>query len=131
MKRILIVDAAAYMRLTLRIMLERYGCQVVGEADNGWAAVQKCRELIPDIVIMDITMPLLDGVEATKFIKRYSPNVKIMMISASGQESAVEKAILNGAVGFIVNPFNEQQLIESLYTLIDPPNLRLGFQSLT
>lgn len=114
MKRVLIVDDAAFMRLTLRGMLERNGFEVVGEAENGLVGVQKYRELKPDLVTMDITMPELDGVGALKAIRSIDSGATVIMVSAMGQETFIKEAVLNGAKYFIVKPFKEENVIETI-----------------
>jgi two-component system chemotaxis response regulator CheY len=110
MKRVLIADDAAFMRLSLKAMLERNGFEVVGEAENGAMAVEKYKHLKPDIVTLDITMPLMDGLEALKQIKVFDKSAKIIMISAMGQETIVREAVISGASGFIIKPFNEETI---------------------
>ncbi len=114
MLKVLVVDDAVFMRQALRLILERNGYTVVGEAENGSVAVKKYRELSPDIVTMDITMPEMDGIEAMKTIKGINPEGKVIMISALGQESHIREAIMCGAVGFIVKPFKEESIIKAL-----------------
>ncbi len=114
MKNVLIVDDAMFMRHTLRQMLENNNYNVVGEADNGMNALIKYKELEPDIVTMDITMPEIDGIEAVRLIKKVNPNAKIVMMSAMGQESMVRDAIVAGAQGFLVKPFKEDDVIKAL-----------------
>lgn len=114
MPKVLIVDDAAFMRITLKTILERNGFEVVGEAENGLMAIKKYSECHPDIVTMDITMPEMDGVEALKKIRDIDPKAKVVMLSAMGQESMVKDAILSGAKNFIVKPFNEEHVIQTL-----------------
>lgn len=114
MKRVLIVDDAAFMRLSLRSVLESNGFEVVGEAENGLIGIAKYKELKPDIVTMDITMPQMDGIQAVKLIKSIDPAACIIMISSMGQETMVREAIMNGAKGFIVKPFKEEHIIKTL-----------------
>ena len=95
-------------------MLEKNNYRVVGEADNGQVAVQKFKELNPDVVAMDIAMPVMDGIKALKEIKQIAPNSKIVMISALGQEVFVRESALNEAEGFIIKPFKEEQVIKTL-----------------
>jgi len=111
---VLIIDDAAFMRLALKTMLERNGFEVVGEAENGVLGVLKFQECQPDLVTMDITMPELDGISALKKITSLSPSAKVVMVSAMGQQSMVKEAVMNGAKYFIVKPFNEAQVIETL-----------------
>lgn len=117
LKRVLIVDDASFMRIALKAILERYGFQVVGEAENGYEAIKKYKELQPDIVTMDITMPEMDGVQALKEIRSFDPNSKVVMISALGQESYVRKAVMLGAKGFIVKPYKEEYVVQTLNKL--------------
>lgn len=114
MSKILIVDDAAFMRLSIRTMLEKNGFEIVGEAENGLEGIQKYKELNPDIVTMDITMPEMTGVDALKVIKAYDPDAKVVMLSAMGQESMVREAVLSGAKSFIVKPFKEEHIIKVL-----------------
>lgn len=117
MTKVLIVDDAAFMRLSIRTMLEKNGFEIVGEAENGLDAIQKYKDLNPDIVTMDITMPKVTGVDALKVIKGYDPNAKVVMLSAMGQESMVREAVLSGAKSFIVKPFKEEHIIKVLKDL--------------
>lgn len=117
MKRVLIVDDAAFMRMSLKTMLEKNGFQVVAEAENGSVAVRKYKELQPDIVTMDITMPEMDGIQALKEIRQFDSNSKVVMISALGQEVYVREAVMSGAKGFVVKPFKEDYVIQTLSKL--------------
>lgn len=115
--KVLIVDDAMFIRVNLKTMLEKNGCEVVGEAKNGLEALLKYSELKPELVTMDITMPEMDGIAALKAIKSIDPRAKVIMISAMGMEDKVKAAVLAGAVGFIVKPFNEEQIVKVLGTL--------------
>ena len=117
MKRVLIVDDAAFMRMTIKNMLANYEYEIVGEAENGLEAVEKYKQLSPDIVTMDITMPELDGIQALRMIKEINPAASVVMISALGQESKMKEAIIYGAKGFIVKPFKEEILLSALSKL--------------
>ncbi|QJW45172.1 response regulator [bacterium BFN5] len=112
--KVLTVDDAVFIRVTLRQMLERHGYEVVGEAGNGVEGIEKYKELQPDLVTMDITMPEMDGIEALREIKQINPQAKVIMISAMGQEKSVKESIVAGASGFILKPFNEEQVIRGL-----------------
>lgn len=114
MKRVLIVDDAAFMRLAIKTMLENNGFDVVGEAEDGHSAVRKYKELTPDIVTMDITMPEMSGIEALKKIREYDSKAKVIMVSAMGQEGMVRESIISGAKSFIVKPFLEEQVVKTL-----------------
>lgn len=117
MKRVMIVDDAAFMRLMLKTMLKDNGFEIVGEAEDGEDAVNKYKEIKPDIVTMDITMPKLSGVEALKSILEYDAGANIVMISAMGQEDMVKQSIIFGAKSFIVKPFKNDQVIKILNQL--------------
>lgn len=117
MKKVLIVDDAGFMRMTLKVMLERNGFEVLGEAENGAVAIKKYKELSPDIVTMDITMPEKDGIEALKEIKKIDPDANIVMITAMGQQTNVKEAIIHGAKGFIIKPFKEDCVVNTLNKL--------------
>ena len=114
MKKILVVDDAAFMRLTIKTMLEKNGFEVVGEAENGRKAIEMYKMLKPDIVTMDITMPDMGGVEALTEIIKFDPKATILMLSAMGQEGIVKDAVIKGAKGFIIKPFKEEYLLKAL-----------------
>lgn len=113
MKRVLIADDANFMRMMIKNIITKYGYEIVGEAVNGNDAIQKYKELQPDIVTMDITMPECNGIDAVKEIKKSFPDAKIIMVSAMGQQSMVMDAIQAGAKDFIVKPFNDEKILES------------------
>ena len=117
MKRVLIVDDAVFMRISIKTVLSKHGFEVVGEAENGNIAVQKYIELKPDIVTMDITMPEKDGLSALKDIISFDADANVIMVSAMGQEAMVRDAILSGAKGFVVKPFKEDIIVNALKTI--------------
>lgn len=117
-KNILLVDDAAFMRMMLKDILTKNGYNVVGEAENGAMAVEKFKEVSPDLVIMDITMPEMDGIQATKAIKDEHPNSVIIMCSAMGQQAMVVEAIQAGAKDFIVKPFQPDRVLEAVKKVI-------------
>ncbi len=110
----MVVDDAAFMRLTIKNMLSKNGFDVVGEAENGAQAIQKCAELQPDIITMDITMPEMTGIDALKEIMKINPKVNVVMVSALGQEGMVKEAVMLGAKGFVVKPFKEDIIVQAL-----------------
>ncbi len=112
--RILVVDDAAFMRMMIKDILVKNGYQVVGEAADGMQAIEKFKELRPDLVTMDITMPEMDGIQALKEIRKIDPNAKIIMCSAMGQQAMVIDAIQAGAKDFIVKPFQADRVIEAI-----------------
>lgn len=117
-KGILLVDDAAFMRMMIKDILTKNGYDVLGEAENGAKAVEKFKELNPDLVIMDITMPEVDGIQAVKEIKGMDPNAKIIMCSAMGQQSMVIEAIQSGAKDFIVKPFQADRILEAVKKIL-------------
>lgn len=117
MKKVLIVDDAAFMRLCLKNILEDSGFTVVAEAENGFKAIQLYKQLKPDIVTMDLTMPELSGIDTIKMIKEIDKNARIIVISSMGHERVVREAIIAGAISFIVKPFREEAISEQLCNL--------------
>lgn len=114
MARILIVDDAKFMRMTLSNILQKANHEIVGEGENGNQAINLYRNLTPDLVTMDITMPEMGGLEAVKAIKKEFPNAKIIMCSAMGQQKMVVEAIEAGAKDFIVKPFDEGRVLDAI-----------------
>ena len=114
MAKVLIVDDAAFMRMTIKKMLEAHGHSVIAEAENGVEAVKKSLEYNPDVILLDITMPEMNGVDALKKIKEMNPNAKVIICSAMGQQAMVAQAIQYGAKDFIVKPFEEDRLIAAV-----------------
>ena len=113
-KNIMIVDDAMFMRRMLKDILVRNGYNIIGEAENGQVAIQRYKELKPDLVTMDITMPDMNGIEALGRIKADFPNAKIIMCSAMGQQNMVVDAMQSGAVDFIVKPFQVDRVLEAV-----------------
>lgn len=111
---ILIVDDAAFMRMMIKDILSKNGFEVVGEANDGLQAIEKYKELSPDLVTMDITMPEMDGITALKEIKELDPDAKVIMCSAMGQQAMVIDAIQAGAKDFIVKPFQADRVVEAI-----------------
>lgn len=110
--RILIADDALFMRNMLKEIFVKAGFQVVGEAANGVEAVERYHELRPDLVTMDIVMPLRSGIEALQQITREDPDARVVMCSALGQEALVIEAVQAGAKDFIVKPFKEERVLD-------------------
>ncbi len=113
-KRILIVDDAAFMRMMIKDILESKGYEIAGEAVDGVDAIEKFKELQPDLVIMDITMPVMDGIESVKAIKELDSGANIIMCSAMGQQALVIESIQAGARDFVVKPFQPESVIEAV-----------------
>ncbi|HWO77966.1 MAG TPA: response regulator [Bacillus sp. (in: firmicutes)] len=113
-QKILVVDDAAFMRMMIKDILTKNGFEVIAEAENGAQAVEKYKELHPDLVTMDITMPEMDGISALKEIKKLNSDAKVIMCSAMGQQAMVIDAIQAGAKDFIVKPFQADRVIEAI-----------------
>ena len=109
-KRVMIVDDALFMRNMLRGILEEDGFEVVAEAADGAEAVLTYRDIRPDIVTLDIIMPVKNGIEALREIMAIDPGARVIICSAVGQESLVQKAQGVGARDFILKPFNPDQV---------------------
>ncbi len=117
-KNILIVDDAAFMRMMIKDILSKNGYTVAGEAENGVKAVEKYNEVKPDLVLMDITMPEKDGIQALKEIKAIDPKAQVIMCSAMGQQAMVIESIQAGAKDFIVKPFQADRVIEAVKKVV-------------
>ncbi len=114
MANVLVVDDAAFMRMTIKKMIEPHGHTVICEAENGIEAIKRFVEYRPDVVLLDITMPEMNGVEALKRIKEVDPNARVIICSAMGQQAMVAQTIQYGAKDFIVKPFEEDRLIAAI-----------------
>ena len=110
-KRVLVVDDAIFMRNMIKDIFAGDQFDIVGEAANGVEAVEKYKELKPDLVTMDIVMPYKSGIDATREIVQLDPNAVVIMCSALGQESLVMEAIEAGATDFIVKPFRGEDVL--------------------
>ena len=117
-KNILICDDAAFMRMMIKDILTKNGYNIAGEAENGAKAVEKYNELKPDLVLMDITMPEMDGIQALKKIKETDPNASDIMCSAMGQQAMVIESIQSGAKDFIVKPFQADRVLEAVQKVV-------------
>ena len=117
-KNILICDDAAFMRMMIKDIITKNGYNVVGEAENGLKAVEKYTETKPDLVLMDITMPEMDGIQALKKIKELDSGATVIMCSAMGQQAMVIESIQAGAKDFIVKPFQADRVIEAVKKVV-------------
>lgn len=120
MAKILLVDDAAFMRKVIKDTLTKNGYSEIFEAVDGADAVEKYEELAPDLVIMDITMPNMDGLEALKAIRGKHSSANVVMCSAMGQETMVIDAVRSGARDFIVKPFKEDRILKTVTSIIGP-----------
>ena len=119
MAKVLLVDDAAFMRMVVKDTLTKNGFTDLYEAADGVEAVEKYKEVQPDLVIMDITMPNMDGLEALKTIKAQYPDAKIIMCSAMGQQAMVIESIQAGAKDFIVKPFQADRVVDAVKRIIE------------
>ena len=118
MAKVLIVDDAAFMRMMIKDILTKNGYEIAAEAENGKVAVDKYNETKPDLVLMDITMPEMDGIQALKAIKGADGGAKVIMCSAMGQQAMVIESIQSGAKDFIVKPFQADRVIEAVQKVL-------------
>jgi two-component system chemotaxis response regulator CheY len=118
MYKILVVDDAGFMRKMVQSHLNKAGYNTFIEAEDGQRAVVLYQENNPDLVIMDITMPNMDGIEALRRIKQINPNAKVIMCSAMGLESMVMEAIKLGALDFIVKPFKPERIVQTVSKIL-------------
>jgi two-component system chemotaxis response regulator CheY len=119
MARILVCDDSAFMRMMLKRVLIDNGHEIVGEAGDGMEAVQLYRQHKPDLITMDITMPKMDGIQAVTHIHEEDPLVRIVMVTALGQRAIITDAINAGASDFIVKPFDNIQVIETIKKVLE------------
>ena len=117
MATILIVDDAAFMRMMLKTLLTQNGYEVV-EAVDGAQALEVYQQVRPDAVLLDITMPVMDGLAALKEILKLDPNAKVAMVTAMGQQSMVMDAIKSGAKDFVVKPFDAERVMAAVKKLV-------------
>lgn len=118
MAKILIVDDAKFMRTTLAAILTKDDHKIVGKAQNGKEAVELYKQQIPDLVTMDISMPVMNGIDAIKEIIKINPHAKIVVCSAMGQQKVVVKAIEGGAKDFIVKPFEHYHVLDTINNVL-------------
>jgi two-component system chemotaxis response regulator CheY len=116
---VLIVDDLAFIKIVLRDILEKSGFRVVGEASNGEQAITMYQDTRPDVVLMDITMPGMDGLTALKKIREIDPEARVIICSALGQQRLIVQAIQMGAKDFIVKPFQPQRVVSALKKALD------------
>jgi len=116
---VLIVDDLAFIKIVLRDILEKSGFRVVGEASNGAQAITMYQDARPDVVLMDITMPDMDGLTALRKIREIDPAARVIICSALGQQQLIVQAIQLGAKDFIVKPFQPPRVVSALKKALD------------
>ena len=116
---VLIVDALAFIKIVLRDIIEKAGFRVIGEASNGEQAISLYQDTRPDVVLMDITMPGMDGLTALKKIRESDESARVIICSALGQQQLIVQAIQLGAKDFIVKPFQPQRVVSALKKALD------------
>ncbi len=116
--RVLIVDDAIFMRRMIADILRKEGFEICGEAGSGLQAVEKYKELKPDLVTMDIIMPDMSGIDAVREIVKEFPDAKILMVSAMGQQGLVVEAIQAGAKDYVVKPFQPSRVLEAVNRIL-------------
>ena len=116
---VLIVDDLTFIKMVLRDIIEKSGFRVVGEASNGEQAIALYQDTRPDVVLMDITMPGMDGLTALKKIREIDPGARVIICSALGQQRLILQAIQMGAKDFIVKPFQPQRVVSALKKALD------------
>jgi len=115
---VLVCDDAVFMRTMISDILTQAGLEVIGEADSGAQAVEKYRQLKPDLVTMDIIMPEMGGIDAVKAITEFDPEARVLMCSAMGQQALVAEAIQAGAKDFVVKPFQPSRVLEAVQRVL-------------
>ena len=118
MAKVLICDDAMFMRASIRKMVEAEGFQVIAEAGDGAECISSYQIYHPDLVLMDITMPEMDGIQALKAIKAADPKAAVIMCSAMGQQAMVIESIQSGAKDFIVKPFQQDRVLEAVRKVV-------------
>jgi len=121
-ERLMVVDDTLFMRRMLRDLLTRQGYEVVAEARNGREALENYQQVHPDLVIMDITMPEMDGIRAVSAIRQVDPAARIVMCSALGQDGPVLEALQAGALDFVLKPFLPEKVLEAVQKNLGQPD---------
>ncbi|MCR4434748.1 MAG: response regulator [Clostridiales bacterium] len=117
MKKVLIVDSSANMRNKLKMLLQKHGFEVVGEAEDGRIAVKKFKELTPDIVTMELDLPLMDGLEALKAIRQMDPDAKVAIITSQDCSKTIRTVSALGAKEYLLKSFSRERIIQALKAL--------------
>lgn len=124
MAKVLIVDDSRTSRKILRNLLEEEGHEIVGEAVNGDDGYLKYKELHPDLVTMDITMPVTDGIQALQLIRHFDGNALVVMVTAAGQKEKMLQALKEGATEFLTKPFEKQEIVDVVNRVLEQSTIR-------
>lgn len=119
MASVLIVDDSRTSRKILRTLLEENGHSVAGEAKDGQEGVALAKELKPDVITLDITMPVLDGIGALELIKQDDPNARVIMVTAAGQKDKIVKAVKLGASEFVSKPYEPKLILDTIESVME------------
>lgn len=119
MKKILIVDDSLFMRITLKNLLSENGHEIIGEAEDGYDAIDKYKKYQPDLVTMDITMPFLNGVDAAKEILKLYPEAKILIVSALGKKDDILDLLKIGIVDYLIKPINPERFLSTVNSIFE------------
>ena len=111
-KRILVADDSSFLRNALKKIMEKHGYEVIGMAENGLETVTKYKELKPDLVVLDVIMPQMNGLEVLKLLRAVDPNAAVVMVSSMSTKESVVNCIQAGAKNYILKPFEEQKVVE-------------------
>lgn len=114
MSKILIVDDSMFMRSILKNILEKEKYQIIGEANNGNECIEKYKELKPDLITIDMIMPEMNGIDTVRKLMQINSKIKVIMVSAMGQQVLIEEALKAGAKNFIIKPFQPEKVIETI-----------------
>jgi two-component system chemotaxis response regulator CheY len=115
---VLVCDDAIFMRTLISDILSQSGFEIIGEAETGLQAIERYKQLRPDLVTMDIVMPDMGGIDAVREITKFDTNAKILMCSAMGQQALVVEAIQAGAKDFVVKPFQPSRVLEAVQRVL-------------
>jgi len=121
MSKILIVDDASVITEMIQSLLAAHGHEIAGVAHDGLEAIEKYKALRPDVVLMDILMPGMDGMQSLKKILEYDKKAKIVVVTALGRPALMREAVEAGAVGYVTKPFEIRRLLGAIEIAMDPP----------
>ncbi|HVP95131.1 MAG TPA: response regulator [Methanoregulaceae archaeon] len=121
MARILLIDDAEYANDLMQLILVAGGHEIVGKARDGYEGIEKYRQLNPDLVILDVIMPRMGGMECLNTIRHINPEAKILVVSADGQEEHIKRLVREGAMGYIIKPYKKDVVLAEIQTIMGGP----------